>query len=248
MKRNAVGLATICILSTMVLVMVSGTAMVVGSRSRIRERMIRDAEIAFSDVYTQEEARALEESLRRQTAAGGIPAKDLLSFRRRMMWVYLNEARDQGFDRRVITPGAPPMMLAHFALIPLEDYNRVMGEARRLAPGEALSYSPPESPLPERFAILGNACRVKARLETPQPLAFYAEEDNNYLLVMGKRTWRASSPPGRKGSTSRRRRAPGGAIRTLTRPGRRSCGRRRSIPWSAPLIRAPLARRKRIRS
>lgn len=186
MNRNAVGLATICILSTMVLVMVSGTAsMFIGSRSRVREQMGRDAELSVSSLYSDEEAQVMISQIQRTAADHGIPVWDPYSFRRRAMWLSLNERRDQGVDRRDFGLDGSPFMMAQFAMVPVEDYNRVMGKDVRLAPGEVLSYSPPERPLSERFTLLRQPFSVAGTLESPHPLAFYMDPaDINYLLVM----------------------------------------------------------------
>ncbi len=81
MKQNAVGLANICILSTMVLVMLSTTvALYAGSENMIRSRYPREL-MVYSDRATEGQAEAYEEAVNGYLEERGLSAQETFSYR-----------------------------------------------------------------------------------------------------------------------------------------------------------------------
>lgn len=135
MRQNAVGLANICILSTMVLVMLSfTTSLFFGLESSLRTQYPRDLEVsgkldeadytqylAFWDDAILQSGIATENSLYYRYA----------SFTLRQREGAFSPSTEQNLDD-------PP---AGLRILPLADYNRIRGEAQTLLPNEALVYS-----------------------------------------------------------------------------------------------------------
>ena len=135
MRQNAVGLANICILSTMVLVMLSfTTSLFFGLESSLRTQYPRDLEVsgqldeadytqylAFWDDAILQSGIATENSLYYRYA----------SFTLRQREGVFSPSTEQNLD----DPHAG------LRILPLADYNRIRGEAQTLLPNEALVYS-----------------------------------------------------------------------------------------------------------
>lgn len=135
MRQNAVGLANICILSTMVLVMLSfTTSLFFGLESSLRTQYPRDLEVsgqldeadytqylAFWDDAILQSGIATENSLYYRYA----------SFTLRQREGVFSPSTEQNLD----DPHAG------LRILPLADYNRIRGEAQTLVPNEALVYS-----------------------------------------------------------------------------------------------------------
>lgn len=142
MKRNGAGLASICILSTMVLVMISSTAsLYIGAEDSMHTRYPYDIQMRI-DIYDlkdfQEEIfrdfRSIaEESCENPTnvieyrtaeIAGLFVADDLVADVRELENFNINTYDDVGIVQ----------------IIPLEDYNRMMGTSETLETGECFIY------------------------------------------------------------------------------------------------------------
>ena len=135
MRQNAVGLANICILSTMVLVMLSfTTSLFFGLESSLRTQYPRDLEVsgqldeadytqylAFWDDAILQSGIATENSLYYRYA----------SFTLRQREGVFSPSTEQNIDDSQ----------AGLRILPLADYNRIRGEAQTLLPNEALVYS-----------------------------------------------------------------------------------------------------------
>lgn len=148
MKRNGAGLASICILGTMVLVMITGSAcLYFGTENSLRARYPQDINISVSFHAFSEGADAfvlgLKEQISKELDDSGVTAEKLRDYRM---------ARLTGFftgtefitDRETIesayasTESFDSLHMLYF--VPLSDYNRLTGTELSLAEGEALLY------------------------------------------------------------------------------------------------------------
>lgn len=138
MKRNGAGLASICILSTMVLVTISSTAcLYFGKEDGMR---IRYPEDIVLKAYTLDEdaAGAMQALARKAVSDAGEQIEGEVSYR------YLDlsaERRDDFIATHDITLGfsmGTTSTQIDFYIVPLEDYNRLTGEQEELEPGEVL--------------------------------------------------------------------------------------------------------------
>ena len=135
MKRNAAGLANICILSTMVLVMVSATMfMYMGSNEMLRIRYPAEFVISASvdDPGASEAVSLLDDAISKEGLAG----KDAITYRDLSLNAFYDE-NTGGFttDPDIYQSSSAVDMLdqiSTFVFIPLEDYNRCSGRHMKL--------------------------------------------------------------------------------------------------------------------
>ena len=150
MKRNGAGLASICILATMVLVMLSSTTcLYCGTEDTLRSRYPRELslETRFDtpEALNEETVAALRRTLADETAESGGELQYVLSRRTAELTAVLSEGCLQldaahlpavsGNDDRM-TGG-----LAYVHILPLADYNHLTGAEKTLAEDEVLLYA-----------------------------------------------------------------------------------------------------------
>lgn len=137
MKQNAVGLANICILSTMVLAMVSATvSMYVGMEDVLHTRYPN--EININDkVNTAESAAVVDETVREMLSQSGLEVENRKAYR------YLSFAAVQDVDTFTLRQASPygTANMMNLCFIPLSDFTAAFEMEVELAPGEALVFS-----------------------------------------------------------------------------------------------------------
>ena len=181
MKQNAVGLANICILSTMVLVTVSTTvALYVGQEDILQTRFPFDAAVTAA---TEEDAEAL-----RIAAADGLDthrltAEHFYTFRANEFPVYQEGSR---FLSDYPSDGSgDPNRIATVTLLPLEDYNRMEGTQETLEEGEVLFFTDFGRYPYSAFQTEAGEYRIRRQLDA----CFLSEKRENvtqaqYILVV----------------------------------------------------------------
>lgn len=136
MKQNAVGLANICILSTMVLVMISTTiSLYVGMEDVLRTRYPREFE-AKTNISAPETDQTLDRIIEEEMTNAGVEAKYELRYHDGSVTAVRQE---DGFQLLQFGNYAQEGM-TQIRWIPLEDYNRMEGEEGSLAPDEVYAY------------------------------------------------------------------------------------------------------------
>ena len=143
MKRNGAGLASICILCTMVLVMVSSTVcLYIGAEDSLVARYPRSlvfrARMGGLGAQEAEAAQTVRDFALAQTEQSGQTASNLLDYRLAEGSVYF---RGSEADLAGTVPYDSASTLWELRIVPLEDYNRVMGQNVALAPNQALLYT-----------------------------------------------------------------------------------------------------------
>ena len=136
MKRNAVGLANICILSTMVLVTMGTTsALYAGSEDAYNTRFPRDI-IINGYRSTEGKLAEIEKNVKKATQDAGVETKDLVSYNMLNVVGRLNgteinyESEFTGsFDK-----------IKSIVVLELKDYNKVSKEQKTLNAGETLLF------------------------------------------------------------------------------------------------------------
>ena len=136
MKRNAVGLANICILSTMVLVTMGTTsALYAGSEEAYNTRFPRDI-IVSGYRSTEGKLTEIEKNVKKATQDAGVEAKDLVSYNMLNVVGRLN-----GTEISYETGNVGSLdKLRTVVVIELKDYNKVSKEQKTLNTGEALLF------------------------------------------------------------------------------------------------------------
>ena len=143
MKRNGAGLASICILSTMVLVTVSSTScLFLGSEEGLRQRYPRDIVV---NIYPEEgeDVEPLHDEINRIVEEHDVQMENA------MQYTMLSVAALQSGDMLYFDSGEAYRTgevnvirdIRQMYIFPLSDYNRLMGEEKTLSDGEALLYT-----------------------------------------------------------------------------------------------------------
>lgn len=171
MKRNGAGLASICILATMVLVTISSTTcLYFGSESLLRARYPRDVNIDLQvdalEKLSDENARAAYAGMDKVISDTDLfPERQLLY---RAVTGY-GPLEDGTVDLHAPADRANSVsrlsQVYQFCFVPLDDYNRITGSAETLAADEVLIHPYRASFKGDTFALLGGASyHVKALL------------------------------------------------------------------------------------
>ena len=142
MNRNGAGLASICILSTMVLVMISSTAcLFIGSEDIFEQRYPRNIVI---DSYSMDEqyVEAVDQTVSDVLKENNLTADSTLHYR------YLDISGYYQDDKVILDQSKlSGLNLSDFSqikqtfFVPLADYNRMTGESETLADDEVLLYA-----------------------------------------------------------------------------------------------------------
>ncbi len=155
MKQNAVGLANICILSTMVLVMVSGTScLMLGMETSLAERYPYDVNISRSSGETIE-------MVKKAVADVGIVPENETEYDYLTSAAYsvpggLEATRDYSLNTE--------SSLADVMVISLDDYNRCTGQDYTLGPDEILLKVERVDYEADTLELLGKTYTIKERV------------------------------------------------------------------------------------
>lgn len=163
MKQNAVGLANICILSTMVLVMVTSTSsLMIGMEDMIATRYPNDFTIySHAKEQTESDARKSFDDIRKLLKEYGIMASKEIEY------AYLSVAAVQdgnSFDASDFDSISSARSLKNLIFVPLSDYNRCMGTQETLKSKEALLYAGRSGFSSSNLRILGQTYEIKEKL------------------------------------------------------------------------------------
>ena len=145
MKRNGAGLASICILATMVLVMISSTTcLYFGAEDALRDRYPRDISISASysglDSMTDENISALRGEI--SAAVGGAETENILDYRCASLVGSLeNGILDLSEASIYSTAMTTYDYVAEVYIVPLADYNAIGGTNESLSSDEAVIYA-----------------------------------------------------------------------------------------------------------
>lgn len=181
MKQNAVGLANICILSTMVLVMISTTiSLYVGMEDVLKTRYPREVE-AKTNVSTPESDQAVDEIIEEELANAGVKAKSMLRYHDGGVAAIKQE---NGFVLQEFGNYQVDDVVELY-MIPIEDYNQMEGGKGSLAPEEVYVYSTNEAWGQDTVQFGGRTYRVAKELESMK-LSPKDERNlvNTYYIIM----------------------------------------------------------------
>ena len=184
MKQNAVGLANICILSTMVLVTVSTTvSLFVGQQDILDSRYPRDYAISVTD--SEENRQKVDELMHKHADDAGVNPVGVVRYRSFKLALYQQE---NSFLTDIPSDAQTSSALQHVVavtFVPLEDYNQVANTSLALNDGEAMVYSSNLDFNLTSITFGGKTVQVKEKL-TAMPFAQFTPEmvsDNLYVVV-----------------------------------------------------------------
>ena len=181
MKQNAVGLANICVLSTMVLVMVSTTtSLMIGMEDVVRERYPADIMVYFKEDAPQGN-QAYIEAIRALQRERGLAVKNEMAY----LYLGLSASNEYTYEEshEIGVTSALDSMDELF-LITLDDYNAVMKERKTLEEGEVMVYSNRTSYDLPVFKLLGREYRVAEKLDSFVGNGQYSANMSNTIYIV----------------------------------------------------------------
>ena len=166
MKQNGVGLANICVLSTMVLVMVSTTvSLYAGMEDILDSRFPRDVSIVCNEADTNKE-ETLQRLIKEQCEKAGVKITDRVRYRYGSMNAVL-----KGNNLEKVEQYYPDNHFYYVEMITQEEYNRIEKKNVSLKEQEILTYTTNGKCGKKQINIAGQNYQVKKELSemTSQP-------------------------------------------------------------------------------
>lgn len=166
MKQNGAGLANICVLSTMVLVMVSTTvSLYAGMEDILDSRFPRDVSIVCNEADTNKE-ETLQRLIKEQCEKAGVKITDRVRYRYGSMNAVL-----KGNNLEKVEQYYPDNHFYYVEMITQEEYNRIEKKNVSLKEQEILTYTTNGKCGKKEINIAGRNYQVKKELSemTSQP-------------------------------------------------------------------------------
>ncbi|HHZ05767.1 MAG TPA: ABC transporter permease [Clostridiales bacterium] len=182
MKQNAVGLANICILATMVLVMLSSTvSLYIGSEEVLNKMYPYDCSITtqgtVSDDIYNTKLKIANKALRDNNVTSSEP------YRVRELGAY-GVRSNNSFESKDLTD-AYSADCAAIIVMPVSDYNNINGTNAALNDDQVLTYSSKTGYTGDTFTIDNTTFNVKEKLTHFEEISYLASQmmDTTYVIV-----------------------------------------------------------------
>jgi len=181
MKRNAVGLANICILSTAVIIMVSTTvSMYIGMEDLLRTRYPRNIIVSARNV-SDEQASKLDAAIEKQALEAGLIPKDVVRYRAMSFALTQNGANFTLDPASNYAAGNTAMLVC----LTVDEYNRMEHKSVSLDSSEALLYAPKGNIPGDTVSFNGFKLSIKGRLASLEAESrMSALMTNSYYLIV----------------------------------------------------------------
>ncbi|WP_281771780.1 ABC transporter permease [Faecalitalea cylindroides] len=182
MKQNAVGLGNICILSTMVLVMLSTTiSLWVGMNDIIETRFPRDITVSINSVDSNQALYTIDD-MNYAIEQAGIQTEDELVYRSLSVSAF-NQGNTYTFgNENMSLQDISNVVVLYF--ITLDDYNRTEGTNVSLAPDEVLVFPSGKQFDHKTIDIASNTFKVKEILDSIKADSNYSANLQNSMFVV----------------------------------------------------------------
>lgn len=182
MKQNAVGLGNICILSTMVLVMLSTTiSLWVGMNDIIETRFPRDITVSINSVDSNQALYTIDD-MNYAIEQAGIQTEDKLVYRTLSVSAF-NQGNTYTFgNENMSLQDISNVVVLYF--ITLDDYNRTEGTNVSLAPDEVLVFPSGKQFDHKTIDIASNTFKVKGILDSIKADSNYSANLQNSMFVV----------------------------------------------------------------
>ena len=182
MKQNAVGLGNICILSTMVLVMLSTTiSLWVGMNDIIETRFPRDITVSINSVDSNQALYTIDD-MNYAIEQAGIQTEDGLVYRTLSVSAF-NQGNTYTFgNENMSLQDISNVVVLYF--ITLDDYNRTEGTNVSLAPDEVLVFPSGKQFDHKTIDIASNTFKVKGILDSIKADSNYSANLQNSMFVV----------------------------------------------------------------
>lgn len=182
MKQNAVGLGNICILSTMVLVMLSTTiSLWVGMNDIIETRFPRDITVSINSVDSNQALYTIDD-MNYAIEQAGIQTEDELVYRTLSVSAF-NQGNTYTFgNENMSLQDISNVVVLYF--ITLDDYDRTEGTNVSLAPDEVLVFPSGKQFDHKTIDIASNTFKVKGILDSIKADSNYSANLQNSMFVV----------------------------------------------------------------
>lgn len=182
MKQNAVGLGNICILSTMVLVMLSTTiSLWVGMNDIIETRFPRDITVSINSVDSNQALYTIDD-MNNAIEQAGIQTDEELVYRTLSVSA-INKGNTYTFgNENASLQDISNVVVLYF--ITLDDYNRTEGTNVGLAPDEVLVFPSGKQFDHKTIDIASNTFKVKGILDSIKADSNYSANLQNSMFVV----------------------------------------------------------------
>lgn len=182
MKQNAVGLGNICILSTMVLVMLSTTiSLWVGMNDIIETRFPRDITVSINSVDSNQALYTIDD-MNYAIEQAGIQTDEELVYRTLSVSA-INKRNTYTFgNENASLQDISNVVVLYF--ITLDDYNRTEGTNVSLAPDEVLVFPSGKQFDHKTIDIASNTFKVKGILDSIKADSNYSANLQNSMFVV----------------------------------------------------------------
>jgi putative ABC transport system permease protein len=177
MKQNAAGLASICILSTMVIVMVSSTvSLYIGLEDSLRTNYIREISVSASNT-TPDDIKQVDDAIAETVKIRGLSIHNPIRLR------YASEAaiQDGNAFTGVRSAGFSSSGLSMLMFITAEEYHRIEGVSVELSEGEALVYIVKGKLPGETLDFGGYSLNIRGRLDKMETIEEFSPLKNSML-------------------------------------------------------------------
>lgn len=208
MKQNAAGLATICILSTMVLVTVSTcAALYIGQEEMINNMNPNDVEITISSQTTEEQLENIKEAVKKEAAADDISIQEMYGYQSYSSMIFLKDGKfftygSEGAKESGVSDLDIYGFVNYIEIIPLSDYTALTGDVKELDDGEVMLLIDKKTAGRIKEKALGADYKIKeVRSDSPilegknaklnEAVIVVADEENGEKLI---RNWLSESP------------------------------------------------------
>ena len=175
MKRNGAGLATICVLGTMVLVMLSSTScLYFGAEDSLKSRYPYDitGTLRWKAENSEPQLDIFRDKMTEIFEKKQIKITERTDYRYTSYLSYISDGKIHT-DRETlnsVTPANADKFMRMTVIVPLEDYNREMNANEVLGDNEALLYVFRDKNAPDKFIMPdGSSYRVKKTLSEFMP-------------------------------------------------------------------------------
>lgn len=177
MKQHAAGLASICILSTMVLVTLSTTvSLYVGQDDILDKRFPQDFRI-ISSQPTEENISTIKGIVNEEIQNYGATPKNLMGYKRESAWLV-------GNNGRFVEAGDSDRMNLYWVIfVTEEDYSELIGETVSLKENEVLLYSS-EDYAYDTIEIAGETFSIVEKLESSKVFEAMESDMDTVVLVV----------------------------------------------------------------
>ncbi len=181
MKQNAVGLASICILSTMVLVTLSTTiSLYVGMENLLANRFPKNISVSVEN-FSEEKSHVFKEIVADEVDRLQINIENPVQYRL-LSFAAIKKGNRFLIDKENMASASE---LSIITVIPLEDYNQMMNRTLVLEEDEVLLFTYRGETITDTLILEGRELRIKEELnELPVDGIASALATNTYYLIV----------------------------------------------------------------